>query len=220
MARIVLFGTGQIADLGHFYLTHDSPHEVVAFTVDHEFMQSKEHLGLPVVPFEEVETRYSPDGFMMGIAVSYRKGNKLRAEKYFQSKRKGYQLISYVCSKTTTWPGLVIGDNCFVGEGSVIQPFVEVGSNVFLGSHTFVGHHTIIKDHCFTSANVAISGAVTIEPYCFVGLNATIRDNITIARECVIGAGALILKDTEEKGVYIGRPAKRLPTASDELSDI
>ena len=218
MARIVLFGTGQLADVVHFYLLYDSPHEVVAFTVDHEFMQSREHLGLPVVPFEEVETRYPPDGFSMGIAASYRKGNKLRAEKYFQSKRKGYQLINLVSSKATTWPGLVIGDNCFVGEGSVIQPFAEIGSNVVLTGGTLVGHHTIIKDHCFTSANVAISGCVTIEPYCFVGLNATIRDNVTIARECIIGAGAVILKDTKEKGVYVGRPAALLPTASDELS--
>ena len=34
MKPLVIFGTGDIARLAHFYFTHDSPHDVVAFTVD------------------------------------------------------------------------------------------------------------------------------------------------------------------------------------------
>ena len=29
VAKVVVFGVGQWAELAHFYLTHDSPHEVV-----------------------------------------------------------------------------------------------------------------------------------------------------------------------------------------------
>ena len=34
MSRVVVFGVGRIAELAHFYLVHDSPHEVVGFAVD------------------------------------------------------------------------------------------------------------------------------------------------------------------------------------------
>jgi acyl-[acyl carrier protein]--UDP-N-acetylglucosamine O-acyltransferase len=34
MARLVIFGAGDIARLAHAYFTRDSEHEVVAFTVD------------------------------------------------------------------------------------------------------------------------------------------------------------------------------------------
>ena len=37
MARVVIFGAGDIARLAHYYFTHDSDHEVVAFTVDEEY---------------------------------------------------------------------------------------------------------------------------------------------------------------------------------------
>ena len=41
MARVVVFGTSQWADLAHFYLTHDSSHEVAGFTVDHEYIDGQ-----------------------------------------------------------------------------------------------------------------------------------------------------------------------------------
>ena len=49
MSKIVIFGAGKIADEAYFYLTNDSPHEVVAFTVDGEHLGATEKLGLPVV---------------------------------------------------------------------------------------------------------------------------------------------------------------------------
>lgn len=59
-----------------------------------------------------------------------------------------------------------------------------------------------------------------MEPYCFLGANSTIRDGIVVARECIVGAGALVLKDTEEKGVYKGNPAVLLTKKSNELKKI
>jgi sugar O-acyltransferase (sialic acid O-acetyltransferase NeuD family) len=220
MAKIVIFGNQQIASVGYFYLTHDSSHEVVAFTVDREYIKEDTLFDLPVVPFEEVKALYPPDEFKMSVMISYRRVNKLRAEKYYQAKDKGYELISYVSSRATTWPELMIGDNCFIFEDNVIQPFVEIGNNVIMWSGNHIGHHTVIKDHCFLASHIVVSGSVTIEPYCFLGVNATLRDNITIARECVIGAGALILQDTQERGVHIGQKAKLIPKPSNELRNI
>jgi len=38
MARLVIFGAGDIARLAHHYFTTDSPHRIVAFTVDRDYM--------------------------------------------------------------------------------------------------------------------------------------------------------------------------------------
>lgn len=220
MAKVIIFGNGQIASVGYFYLTHDSEHEVVAFTVDRAFVREESLFGLPVVPFEEVEKLYPPDQYKMLVMVSYRKVNKLRSEKYGQAKDKGYELISYVSSKATTWPGLVLGDNCFIMENNVIQPFVEIGNNVILWSGNHIGHHTRIQDHCFLASHVVVSGSVTVGPYCFLGVNATIRDNITLGAETVVGAGALILRDAPDRGVFIGESCEPRGIPSNRLRDI
>ena len=41
MARIVIFGTGLAAEVAHFYFTHDTPHEVVAFTVNEAYLDKR-----------------------------------------------------------------------------------------------------------------------------------------------------------------------------------
>ena len=215
MEKVVIFGTSIMAEVVYYYLTKDSPYEVVAFTADKEFIAEKEFFKLPVIPFEDVENVYPPERFKMFIAVGYQKINKVRARKYAQAKEKGYALISYISSEAMVWDNVEIGDNCFIFENNVVQPCVKIGNDVIIWSGNHIGHHGTIGDHCYIASHVVISGLVKIEPYCFLGVNATIRDDITIARECIIGAGALILKDTKEREIYKGTATE--PMALDSL---
>lgn len=220
MKKVVIFGTGDMAQVAHYYLTYDSDDKVVAFTVDRDYMKEKQLFSLPVVPFEEVERHYPSDEFAMFIAVAYSQVNKVRAQKYYGARKKGYELISYVSPKSVVSGNVEVGDNCFIFENQTIQPFVKIGNDVIIWSGNHIGHHSVIGDHCFIASHVVISGNVTVEPYCFLGVNSTIRNGITIARECVIGAGALILKDTQEKGVYTAKAAELHPLDSSRLKHI
>lgn len=220
MSKVVVFGVGQWADLAHFYLTHDSPHEVAAFTVDRDYLAGEEHRGLPVVAFEEVEERYPPDEYEMFVPISFKRMNHLRAEKFAAAKEKGYSLVSYVSSKATTWPGFECGENCFIFEDNTVQPFVEIGDDVVMWSGNHIGHHTVIKDHVMVTSHVVISGACTVEPYCFFGVNATVRDETVVARETLVGAGSLILRDTKEFEIYKAQGTKPAKVRSDRLRSI
>ena len=156
----------------------------------------------------------------MLIALSYASINAHRAEKYRAAKDRGYTLVSYISSRATTFPGLQVGDNCFVLEDNTIQPFVTIGNNVTLWSGNHIGHHSRIEDNCFIDSHVVVSGGVTIGRNCFLGVNVTLRDHITLGRNCVIGAGALIVKDTEDNGVYIDSPAEKSRVPSNRLKRI
>jgi sugar O-acyltransferase (sialic acid O-acetyltransferase NeuD family) len=217
--KVVLFGNGQMASFAHAVLTHDSPHEVVAFTVDGAYITEASVLGLPVVPFEDLERSHPPDAYAMHISVSFRRVNQLRAEKYRAAKAKGYELVSYVSSRAYTWPDLTIGDNCWILEHSVVHPFATIGSDVYMGSGVHVGHHTTIGDHSFLVGMIAIAGYAKIGSYCFVGIHSTVRDGLTIADRSVIGAGATILRNTQEGGVYVAPPARLLPYSSENLPE-
>lgn len=220
MKKVVIFGNSNFAEVAHFYLSNDSPYEVVAFTVNQKnIVQDKFH-DLPVVPFEDIENLYPPDSFSMFIAIAYSQINKVRSKFYEEAKSKGYELISYVNSKVTQWGELEIGDNCFIFENVVLQPFVKIGNNVIIWSGDHIGHHSTIGDHCFITSHVVISGNVNIGSYSFLGVNSTIRDGISIGSQCVIGAGAVILKNTKDKEVYTTESTKLLSTRSDELNHL
>jgi sugar O-acyltransferase (sialic acid O-acetyltransferase NeuD family) len=210
MAKIIIFGTNDIAQLAHFYFTKDTTHEVVAFTVDKKFIANEIFEGKPVVPFEDVEQFYKPSEFSMFIAVSYTKLNTLREEKYFVAKQKGYSLESYVSSRCSYLSQIAPGDNCFILENNTIQPFVTIGNNVTLWSGNHIGHHSTIHNHNFITSQVVISGRCTIQTNCFIGVNATVAQNVVIAKKCIIGAGAVITTNTIANGVYVPPKSTKL----------
>lgn len=217
---LVIFGTGDIAQLAHYYFSTDSKYEVVAFTVDAAYITEVMCCDLPIIPFEELVNRYSPDTHQLFAALSYSKLNAVRKEKYLAAKALGYTIASYISSKATILNDGRIGENCFIFEDNTIQPFVTIGNNVTLWSGNHIGHHSSIKDHCFIASHVVISGGVEIGEQCFIGVNATLRDHIKIGEKCVIGAGALMLTDAEPLGVYIGAATERSKVPSSRLRGI
>jgi sugar O-acyltransferase (sialic acid O-acetyltransferase NeuD family) len=220
VAQVVVFGTGQWAELAHFYLTHDSPHEVVAFTVDREYLTAETFAGLPVVPYDEVERHYPPGRFSMFIPMSFKKMNHIRAQKYDDAVAKGYALVSYVSSKATTFPGFVCGANCFILEDNTIQPFVTIGNDVVMWSGNHIGHHSTIKDHVTITSHVVISGCCTIESFCFFGVNATIRDETHVARDTLVGMGSVIARDTKEFELYQAAATDPARIRSDQIRSL
>jgi sugar O-acyltransferase (sialic acid O-acetyltransferase NeuD family) len=217
MHKVIVFGNQEVAAINYFYLTHDSPFEVVAFTVDQAYIKEDMLCGLPVVPFEQVEAIFPPAAYKMSVFLGFRDVNQFRARKYSQAKANGYELVSYVSSKAIVWPDLVIGENSLIAEGAIVQPHARIGNNVIVSPGAVVGHHSVIQDHCFIASRAVLLGKVTVEPFCVLGANCTIKDSVRIRRQCIIGAGSYISEDTREKGIYINKPAKLMPKSSDEL---
>ncbi len=215
--KIVIFGTGEIAELADFYFTNDSQYQVVGFTVDTGFLKQTEFRGRPAVAFEEVMEKFAPEDHAMFVAVSYARINALRAEKVAAAREKGYRLATYLSSRATVFPGFEPRENCFILEDNTIQPFARIGSNVTLWSGNHIGHHSVIEDDVFLASHVVVSGGVHVGQGSFAGVNVTIRDHVKIGRQCVLGAGALVLEDQPDFSVVAPRGTERSPVPSTRL---
>jgi sugar O-acyltransferase (sialic acid O-acetyltransferase NeuD family) len=208
MEKIVIVGDGETAELAYEYFTHDSPHEVVAFAVEGAYRKKEEMFGLPVVAFEEVERLYPPAEYRAFVAVSYTKLNRVRARLFRAAKAKGYTCLSYVSSRAFVWHNVEVGENCFIFENNVVQYAVRIGDNVVLWSGNHIGHQSVIRDNVFISSHVVVSGYCEVGENCFLGVNSSVANNVRIGRDCLVGMGAVVHKDTEERKVYVGHPAK------------
>lgn len=202
--KLVILGDSAFAEVAYEYFTHDSEYEVVAFSVEKEFLKRQTLFGLPVVPFEKMENNFAPEEHFFFAALAYTTLNRLRKRLYQAAKNKGYAPASYVSSRAFVWPNVQIGEHCFIFENNVVQPFVKLGNNIILWSGNHIGHHSSLGDHCFIASHVVISGFVSIEKNCFIGVNATVSNNVIIGKDCVIGAGALVIKDLIEDTVVQG----------------
>ena len=121
---------------------------------------------------------------------------------------------------------------CKVEEGSFIGPFVEIQKNVIIGkrtkvqSHTFICELVNIGDDCFIGHGVMFindlfvnggpaQGDKTLWKETNIGNNVSIGSNstilpVSICDKVIIGAGAVVTKDINKPGVYVGNPAKKI----------
>ena len=217
MAKIIIFGIEDFAELAHYYLTNDSEHEVVAFCVNEKYLpESKIFKNLPIVSFENIESEYPQNEYKFFAPMSPKKMNRLREEIYHSIKAKGYELISYISTKATLFNNQ-IGDNCFILEDNTIQPFTTIGNNVVLWSGNHIGHHGVIKDHVLFTSHVVLSGHCIVENYCTIGVNATIRDGLTLAEGTFVAMAASVIKNTDSWSMYKGNPAIKSEKSTKEM---
>ena len=200
MKGLIIYGTGLIAEVAEFFFRTDSDYRVAAFTNASEFIREESFCGKPVVPFEELNTSHPSSEHDMFIALGYVKTNKIRQARYLEAREKGYTCATYISSRATYF-NTAVGENCFILESNVVQPFVTIGNNVTLWSGNHIGHHSIIRDHCFISSHVVISGRCDIGENSFLGVNSTLRDSVKLGPFVVVSPGAVVMKDCEERTV-------------------
>jgi acetyltransferase-like isoleucine patch superfamily enzyme len=122
--------------------------------------------------------------------------------------------------------GCNIGNNCFIGPFVEIQKSVTIGNGTKIQSHTFICEFVNIGDHCFVGHGVMFINDLFSEGgpaggdqtkwkhthignHVSIGSNATILP-VTICDNVVIGAGAVVTKNIDEPGTYVGNPARKL----------
>ena len=123
MAKLVMFGTGDIARLAHS-TSRPTPARSRRLHGRRRISHGRPFLGLPLVDFEDV-SRAIPAGqtTQMFVALSYAKMNRLRAEKYARRRRwaTARELRQLPLLVPVATPP---GDNCFILEDNTVQPFV------------------------------------------------------------------------------------------------
>ena len=204
--KLVIVGDRVFAEIAYEYFTNDSEYEVVAFSVERDFLRDSTFSGLPMVPFEELEEHFDPREHSVHVAITYLQFNRVRARLAAAAREKGFALASYVSSRAFVWRNVDLGEHCFVFEDNTIQPFVRIGDNVVLWSGNHIGHHSRIGNNCFISSHVVVSGGVEVGDNTFLGVNSTLVNDIAVGSDCWIGPGVTVTRSVEPGSFYT--PAK------------
>jgi len=120
--------------------------------------------------------------------------------------------------------GCKIGNNVFIGPFVEIQKDVVIGNYTKIQSHAFICELVTIGDSCFVGHGVMFindlfqkggpaRGDKNLWKSTIIGNNVSIGSNATIlavsiCNNVVVGAGAVVTKNIEVPGIYVGNPAK------------
>lgn len=200
--KLVIIGDSAFAQIAYEYFEADTDYTVVGFSVEQAYLKQQEMLGLPIIPFETIESVFDPATHDVYVATVYTQLNRLRTRLANAAKEKGYKLASYISPRAFVWRNVELGEHCFIFEDNTVQPFVKIGSNVVLWSGNHIGHHSTVRDNCFIASHVVISGFCDIGENSFIGVNATLANNVVLGKDNWIGPNVTIMKNTEAGVLY------------------
>lgn len=207
---VVIIGAGEHAAMAFEHFTYDSPHEVVAFSAEKEFIQSGLFCGLPVVQLDALTSVYPPSEYRSFVAASGAQLNRTRRRLYREVKDAGYTCVSYVSSNALVWHNVEIGENACIFEYSTLQHMARIGNNVTIWNGVHIGHHSVVEDDCFFASHVVIAGRCRVGRGSFLGVNSCLANDLRLAEDCVLGAGAVMVRESEPRNVYVGNPARAI----------
>jgi sugar O-acyltransferase (sialic acid O-acetyltransferase NeuD family) len=203
---LAIIGSGHLGQQIAHYAIADNQYEKVVFFDD--FSNEPYSNGIKILGNSDaIEMEFENQSFdeiLIGIGYKHLKVRKQLFERFIEKIPFGKIIHS------TSW----VDKTALIKEGCVIYPCccidaqVVVGQNTLLNISCSVAHDTQIGKHSFLSPRVALAGFVAINEMCILGINATVIDNITIVSNTQIGGGAVVIKDIEDSGLYVGNPTR------------
>lgn len=123
-------------------------------------------------------------------------------------------------NKNLSFPNLV-DPSAIIGEvdmgigniicaGTIATVNIKINNFNIINLDCTVGHDDVLADFITVYPSVNISGNTTINEVVEIGTGTQIIQGKNICSNVIIGAGAVVVKDIEEEGTYIGIPVKKI----------
>lgn len=205
--KLVIFGNTLFAQTVCDYFTDYSDYEVVAFTVNRQYIQDSMYYNHVLVPFEDVQATYPPSEYDLFVAVGSSKLNAVRAEIIKRAKEKGYYLPTFIHPLAYIAPHVTIGENCLIMEYARILNRSKIGDGVIAWSTCVISHDNVVESFCYLVGQTC--GFCHIGGFSFLGMGALIADHVKVAINNFIAIGTIIQSNTINDSVYTGNPGKK-----------
>lgn len=200
MNRLVIIGAG-----GHGRVVADNAlkngYTDIQFVDDHA---TGACMGLPIVG-TSADLEKMNDGatdFVIGIG-----DNAIRrtiAERY------DVNWVSLVHPSAQIATNVTIGRGTVVMAGAVANACAQIGQHCIINTNSAVEHDNVIGDFVQVAPGVMLGGTVKVGEQSHIGIGAAVSNNIDICASCIVGAGAVVVKNIEESGTYVGVPAQKI----------
>lgn len=161
--------------------------------------------GFSVKGSTEYIERYLSWDFIIAI------GDALARQKIFNKlEDMSCNIVSLIHPKAVVSRRVDIQKGTVVMAGAVINSDTKIGKGCIVNTGSSVDHDGIVDDFVHISVGAHIAGNVHVGLSTWIGAGAIVLNNLSICNNCIVGAGTVVIKDLDEKGTYIGVPAKRL----------
>lgn len=140
--------------------------------------------------------------FIIGI------GNNEIRKKISENKKLKYYTAIHPSSQVAL--DVEIGQGTVIMANACINTSAKIGEHCIINTGAIIEHDNIIENYVHISPNATLCGTVKVGELTHIGAGATIKNNTNICSNCIIGCGAVVVKDINEEGTYVGVPTKKI----------
>lgn len=206
MSRVAVIGAG-----GHAKVIIDllraGGHEVVA-CLD-AGREGQTVCGVPVLGDERIVL---PELARQGVdAVFVALGdNRLRQKIVANITGMGFEMISAIGRSAVISPSAKVGAGCAIMEGAIVNADSRIGNFAIINTNASVDHDCVVGDFAHVAPGSVLAGGVQVGREVFLGAGTRVIPGLTIMEGCVVGAGAVVVRNIDSPGTWVGLPAKQI----------
>ena len=165
----------------------------------------KECAGFRVLGKSDMTENYKSWDFFVAI------GNADRRQEISETlNEKECNIVSLIHPNASISRRVKVGKGTAVMAGAVINSDAVIGDGCIINTASSVDHDCVIGNYAHISVGANLSGSVYVGQKTWIGAGATVSNNIRICGECMVGAGTMVIKNIDEKGTYVGVPARKI----------
>jgi acetyltransferase-like isoleucine patch superfamily enzyme len=145
----------------------------------------------------------SPVGENTQLGIPFR---RLLAKRIFKRCGRNFKAFPYV---RLTWGyNLEVGDDVVVHRHVLLDDRggIEIGDGASISDFANIYSHT----HDITDGREVYTPRTVIGTGVRITYHATVLAGATVERDAMVGAGAILTRDAESRGVYVGVPARKV----------
>ena len=200
MNRLMIIGAG-----GHGKVIADAAlkngYTNICYIDDHA---TGDVMGFPIIGTSTDIERLNDGSTDFIIGIGNNAIRKMIAEKY------NVNWVSIVHPSAQIAFNTEIGKGTAIMANAVVNVCATVGEHCIINTGAIVEHDNVIENYVHISPNAALGGSVNVGTLTHIGIGVTVKNNVDICSGCTIGAGAVVVKNTNEPGTYVGVPIRKI----------
>lgn len=134
--------------------------------------------------------------------------NSVRERIQKQIESSGGEIVNLIHPAAIISKDVTLGKGIAIMAGTVINTGTIIEDGCIINTCSSVDHDCHIRAYVHVSVGAHLAGTIDVGERVFLCASATVINNVKICADCIIGANAVVVKDIEKKGTYMGVPAR------------
>lgn len=120
------------------------------------------------------------------VAIDCAAMNHARLDAYACVRLHGFKCATLVHPDAMIELDTKIGENCWIGAGTIINAGTCIGNNTFIGTGARIDTNVQIGNNAWIGPGAALGNDTHLGTHCLIGADVKIAANVVLGRHCVI----------------------------------